>query len=319
MDLAQLSGIFTPILTPLGDGETVDEPSLRRLVDHLVAGGVQGIWAMGTTGEFACLHEDVRARAVEVVVDQAAGRVPVVANVGDGSTSLALRHAARAAAAGAHALASTPPYYFPHSPDEVAAHFRALKEAHPELPLLAYNIPQTVKVRMTLDGVLQLARDGVLSGIKDSQNDLQWFRSLVDRVREAGLSDRFRAFLGTRTLVDLAPAAGADGSIPANSNVAPEACVAAHRAAVEGDLEAARAAQAVATSFEDLSSVAAAGSANAATISTLKHVAHAWGLIGDPRVSRPLRPLAENEVVELRRRLAALPAPSGRRAPALPA
>ncbi|MGH7778144.1 MAG: dihydrodipicolinate synthase family protein, partial [Candidatus Dormibacterales bacterium] len=314
MDLARLSGIFTPLLTPLTSTEEVDEPSLRRLVDHVVAGGVQGVWAMGTTGEFGCLHEDVRARGIEVIVDQVRGRVPVVANVGDGSTSLALRHAARAAGAGASALASTPPHYFHHSADEVCSHFRGLKEAFPDLPLLAYNIPQTVKVRMTPEAVLELTREGVISGIKDSQNDLVWFRALVEAVRAEGLRGRFRAFLGTRALVDVAVAVGADGSIPANSNVAPEACAKAHREAVSGTWQAAREAQALATSFEDLSSVARSGSPNAATLSTLKNILHEWGVIADPRLARPLRPLAPEEVSELRRRLAGLPAPRGAQA-----
>ena len=103
----------------------------------------------------------------------------MIANIGDSSTGLALRHARHAVEAGADALALTPPHYYPHSMDEMLTHFRALKEAFPDLPLLIYNIPQTVKVKMSLATTLQLAREGTVQGIKDSQNDLRWFRVLV--------------------------------------------------------------------------------------------------------------------------------------------
>jgi 4-hydroxy-tetrahydrodipicolinate synthase len=103
--VATFQGIFCPMLTPLRHDETIDQASLRRLVDFLVDGGVHGIWAMGTTGEFALLPESERARAIVLTVEQVHGRVPVIANVGDSSTTLALRHARHAVAAGADALA----------------------------------------------------------------------------------------------------------------------------------------------------------------------------------------------------------------------
>ena len=86
MQPMRLKGIFVPMLTPLHADETVDEASLRRLVDFLVGAGVHGLWAMGTTGEFAALPESERARAVAATVERAAGRVPVIANIGDSST-----------------------------------------------------------------------------------------------------------------------------------------------------------------------------------------------------------------------------------------
>src|SRR5919199_490093 len=221
--LSSLHGIFVPIVTPLTPDERVDHMSLRRLIDFLIEGGVHGIWVMGTTGEFAAFPEEERAAAIETTVDHVAGRVPVIANVGDSSTGLALRHARHAARLGVDALALTPPHYYPHSMDEMLTHFRALKQAHPDLPLLIYNIPQTVKVKMTLPTTLQLAREGTVQGIKDSQNDLRWFRLLVQSIRADGLEDQFRLFLGTRILIDAAFVIGAHGAIPATSNVAPAA------------------------------------------------------------------------------------------------
>src|SRR5919202_732807 len=160
MELARLHGIFVPMVTPITDDERVDHASLHRLIDFLVEGGVHGIWVMGTTGEFAAFPEEERAAAIQTTVDQVAGRVPIIANVGDSSTGLALRHARRAVDAGADALALTPPHYYQHSMDEMLTHYRTVKQAFPDLPLLVYNIPQNVKVKMAVPTVLELAREG---------------------------------------------------------------------------------------------------------------------------------------------------------------
>ncbi len=295
------------MLTPLHADERVDEASLRRLVDFLVGAGVHGIWAMGTTGEFAALTEAERARGVAATVDQVGGRVPVIANIGDSSTMLALRHAGHAVEAGADALALTPPHYYPHSMDEMLTHFRALKAAFPDLPLLIYNIPQTVKVKMSLATTLQLAREGTVQGIKDSQNDLRWFRSLAHAIQADGLEDQFRLFLGTRILIDAAFVIGAHGAIPATSNVAPAAAAETWEAAVRGDFPLAGRAQAVVMGYEDLADVARGGSAEAASFASMKLTLREWGVIANARLTLPLRSFGDDEVVELRRRVQQLP------------
>jgi 4-hydroxy-tetrahydrodipicolinate synthase len=319
MDPTRLHGIFVPMVTPLTSDERVDHPSLRRLIDFLIEGGVHGIWVMGTTGEFAALPEEERARAVETTVDHVAGRVPVIANVGDSSTGLALRHARHAAAAGADALALTPPHYYPHSMDEMLTHFRTLKQAHPDLPLLVYNIPQTVKVKMTVATTLQLATEGTVHGIKDSQNDLRWFRQLAMGARGAGLGAGFRLFLGTRALIDAGVVINAHGAIPATANVAPAACAEAWEAAIRGDFATAARAQELVIDFEDLALIARGGSAEAAGYSSMKHTLREWGVIENASLTRPLREFTSDEVTQLRTRLATLPRGSERVAAAVPA
>ena len=314
MQPAQLGGIFVPMLTPLDADERVDETSLRRLVDFLVKAGVHGIWAMGTTGEFAGIAEAERARAIQATVEEVAGRVPVIANIGDSSTGLALRHARHAVEAGADALALTPPHYYPHSMDEMLTHFRAMKEAFPDLPLLVYNIPQTVKVKMSVATTLQLAREGTVQGIKDSQNDLRWFRMLAVAIRGDGLEDQFRLFLGTRILIDAALVIGAHGAIPATSNVAPAAAAEAWEAAVRGDFTESARAQEVVMRYEDMAGVARGGSPDAASYSSMKNILRDWGIIDGARLTRPLRDFTEDEVTELRRRLQTLPHGSQRAA-----
>lgn len=303
----RLRGIVPPILTPLTPDETVDTASLQRLTTFLLDNGVHGIWVMGTTGEFPCLDEEQRARAVAAVVEAVAGRVPVVANVSDCSTQLAIRHARRAAAAGADALAATPPYYYPHSMDEVVDHFRAIRAAV-DRPLLIYNIPQTVKVRMEVGTTVRLAEEGTCVGIKDSQNDLQWFRAVALQTRSR--APQFRLLIGTASLIDAAIQVGGHGAIPGIANVAVRECVAAYEAAARGDFAAAAQAQEAALRYEALGRIADGGSPNAAIFSALKHTLVRWGVIAHPTVARPLRPLTADEQRRLEALLATLPAPA---------
>jgi 4-hydroxy-tetrahydrodipicolinate synthase len=239
--------------------------------------------------------------------------------VGDSSTGLALRHARHAAAAGVDALALTPPHYYPHTMDEMLVHFRTVKQAHPDLPLLVYNIPQTVKVRMSVPTTLQLATEGTVHGIKDSQNDLRWFRQLAMGARAAGLGEKFRLFLGTRALIDAGAVISAHGAIPATANVAPSACAEAWEAAIRGDFATAGRAQELVIEFEDLALLARGGSAEAAGYSAMKHTLREWGVIENATLTRPLREFSADEVGELRRKLTGLPRGNRPLAAAVPA
>lgn len=299
-----LRGVLVPMLTPLLPDESADLPSVERLIDYLISSGVHGLWLLGTSGEFAGLAAAERRRVVECTLAHVAGRVPVVVNVGDGSTKLAIEHARHAVACGARRLALTPPHYYLHSMDEVVAHFESVKAAADVAELYVYNIPQTVKVRITVATVAQLAAAGVVEGIKDSQNDLQYLRQLISAVRERGLGGSFRTFAGTRSLIDVAAVLGADGVIPATANVAPAECVTAFEAAVAGDLAEARAAQERVLSFQALAGVAHGGSGNAADLTTMKEILRMRGVIAHSTVTAPLRSLDSGEVELLGKHLA---------------
>ena len=231
----------------------------------------------------------------------------LIVNIGDSSTQLALRHARNAVNAGAEALALTPPHYYPHSMDETLIHFRAFKEAFPSQHLFVYNIPQTVKVKMSLQTTLQLAREGTVQGIKDSQNDLRWFRNLAHTIREDAMEARFRMFLGTRILVDAARVIGAHGAIPATSNVAPAAAAETWEAAIRGDFNLAARAQEVVMGYEDLAEIARGGSTDAAGYSSMKNILKEWGVLQSARLTRPLRKFTSAEIEALREGLRGLP------------
>ncbi|MEV7232111.1 dihydrodipicolinate synthase family protein [Polymorphospora sp. NPDC051019] len=285
MTAIRLHGVIAPMVTPMHPDETVDETSARRLVRALLSAETDGLWLLGTSGEFAALDAAERTRLVEVVCDEVAGRVPVVVNVSQPGTALAIRTGRDAIRAGADALAATPPFYYPHSPMEIDGHYRALKDAHADVPLFAYNIPQNVRPALEAAGVVALAADGVLQGIKDSQNDLQWFRRVADRTREVVGPDGFTMLLGTRTLVDVAADVGAHGVVPAMANVAPSAC----RRAFFNPGDQTRADVDTISAYEQLTAHAVATSVNATAICAVKTALWHWGIIASPQVSAPLR------------------------------
>ena len=291
-DLSQYHGIYPPIVTPLTPDGEVDTESLTSLTNWLIAEGVHGIWACGTTGEFACFTADERERVIATVVEATAGRVPVIAGIGDGSTRLVIEHGKRAIRAGADAVAATPPYYYANSQDELLAFYRRIREKV-DAPLFIYNIPSTTKVKVEIPTVVTLAAEGTVTGSKDTQNDLDYARTLLMTIRERGA--QLRLFLGTRTLIDASVLIGAHGAIPAIANVVPRACVETYEAAVRGEWAVAAAAQERAVQANQFVKTSA-GSAAAAGMGGFKSALKAMGVIKHATLAEPLRtPTAEDE------------------------
>src|SRR4051794_4562728 len=291
MDLTRLHGIFPPILTPLHEDQRIDQESLAALVDYLIGEGVHGIWAMGTIGEFACFDPDEREAAIRTTVQAVRGRVPIIANIGDASTLLTLEHARRAARLGVDAIAATPPYYYPNNQDELDGYYRQIHEAI-DVPLLLYHIPQTVKVKVDPPFVRKLARDGVIVGLKDSQNDLEWFRRVLVDAQADGVD--LRCFLGTTGLIDVAVYAGGAGAIPGISNVTASACVGAYEAARAGDAAGALRHQARVMAAASLGGVVQGASNIGSNFASMKAVLVARGVIKTAACRAPFRaPTAE--------------------------
>ncbi len=303
--LSDYHGIFPPTVTPLDADERVDQASVRSLVNYVLDNGVHGIWVMGTTAEFPALNTAQREAAIGATIDAVAGRVPIIANISDGGTRMAIEHARIAQRLGADAISATPTYYFNHTQDEMLAHYRAIREAV-DLPLFVYNFPQMVKLRLEVSTVVTLAAEGTVAGIKDSQNDLQWFRALMTATREREIE--FRGFLGTRTLIDAGMVVGAHGAVPSVSNIAPRLVVDMYEAAARGDFARAGELQDIIIRYDNLSTAVVGGSLNASSIGMLKAVLVARGIIANGRTTLPLRPFRSEEIAAIGERLADLPA-----------
>src|SRR4051794_4504339 len=154
----RLEGIVPPVVTPLTDNECIDEAGLRRQVGRLLDGGVHGLYLLGSTGEQPALREAERRRTVEIAKEAVNGRVPLVVGTMAGSTSRAIDNIRAAEAAGADAVAVTPPHYYPsQGRAEQLAHYRACADAA-TVPVLIYNIPQTTKVMLAPETIVEIAQ-----------------------------------------------------------------------------------------------------------------------------------------------------------------
>ncbi|SFB83287.1 4-hydroxy-tetrahydrodipicolinate synthase [Halobiforma haloterrestris] len=213
-----LEGITCPLVTPMDADGDLDEDALADLVDHLLAGGIDGLFPCGTTGEFASLAPAERRRVVEIVVDRADGEVPVLAGAAATSVSETVDYVDEAADVGADAAVVVPPYFHPsNDPDGVRQFFDRVAD-ETSLPLLLYNIPACTGEPIPLEVVETLAERESCVGLKDSSGDLEYFLSARERTPE-----EFLLLQGYDALLVPALRTGGDGGINALSNVAPEA------------------------------------------------------------------------------------------------
>lgn len=238
-DLSRLSGVLVALATPLHRDGSVDEPGIRRLVDHVVAGGVHGVLALGSTGETASLDERARRHVLTSVVEAANARVPVLCGVAQPQLSSGAAEVKAAAELGADAALVAPPFYYPMSQPALMAFFRQLAEGSP-LPLMLYNIPQFTKVTAEPATVATLAREGVIQGIKDSSRDFEYFEGVCVATRDL---PSFRIFTGSDSMLLASLAMGGSGTICGAGNIAPAWVARIYDAYQRGDIAHAREAQ----------------------------------------------------------------------------
>jgi len=228
------SGSLVALVTPFTDGR-IDEPALRRMVDWHVEQGTHGLVPVGTTGESPTLDAGEHQRVVELVVEQAAGRIPVMAGAGSNNTREALEFDRHAAACGADAVLHVTAYYNRPSQRGILAHFEAL-DAQEGPPIFVYNIPARAIVDISVETMAQLAALGRVVGVKDATGDPA--RPTREGLR---IGEHFVRLSGEDANALAYNAAGGSGCISVTANVAPALCAGMQRACAAGDYrEAAR-------------------------------------------------------------------------------
>ena len=292
MPNSEIRGVIVPILTPLNPDETVDTGSLRRLVNYLIDNGVHGIWASGTTGEFAALPDKQRLITVETVVDEVAGRVPVIGNVSGGSTQLSINLALAVQEMGMDAVAVTPPYYYPNAQDELLDHYRYISDRS-GMPLWVYNIPQTVKTAVAPGTIATLAREGAVVGVKDSSGAGELLAELNVLCEQGDL--QLLRFLGTVFRVTTAGSVGVHGVIPGIANLVPNASARGWEAGEAGDAATVKECNAKLLIAGKIAALAKGGGPTAASFSGMKSALKIMGVLDSDTVTRPMRPLTEDE------------------------
>jgi len=230
-----IQGSLVAIVTPMHPDGRVDGPAFRRLIDWHVEQGTDAIVAVGTTGESATLDEQEHCDAIALAVQQAAGRIPVIAGTGANSTSEAIALTRCAQQAGADACLLVTPYYNKPTQEGLYQHHRAVAEAV-DIPQILYNVPGRTAVDMLPETAGRLAEVENIIGIKEATGNLE----RITRLREL-TSPGFAIYSGDDATAREAILLGADGDISVTANVAPAAMHAMCTAALAG--EGARAAE----------------------------------------------------------------------------
>jgi 4-hydroxy-tetrahydrodipicolinate synthase len=229
----RIKGSIPALITPMKDGE-VDEAAFRRFISWQIAEGSHGLVPAGTTGESATLTHDEHKRVVEICVEEAAGRVPVIAGTGSNSTAEAIELTAHAKSCGADAALSVVPYYNKPSQEGIYRHFATIAEAV-DIPILLYNVPGRTVVDVSVEVVARLSRIANIIGIKDATGNMA--RASRERVScETG----WRMISGEDATTLGYMAHGGHGCISVTANVAPKLCSEFQELCMKGDFAAAR-------------------------------------------------------------------------------
>lgn len=284
----QFAGVVPPVATPLLSDGSIDVASLERLVDTLVTEGVDGLFALGSTGETAYFTDEERVAILETIVRANAGRVPVIAGAIELTAHRVIETARRLVAAGADAIVTTAPIYAINSAVEIADHFRTIAAAI-EAPLWAYDIPARVHVKLPHDLLVQLGSEGVIAGVKDSSGDDVGFRRLLAANAAAG--SPLVLLTGHEMVVDAMALAGADGVVPGLGNVDAAGYVRLWSAAQRGDWAAAREEQERLNRLFEIVFQPVGRSADAAGVGAFKTAMVARGIIDTPTMAHPVQPL----------------------------
>ncbi len=231
------TGSFTALVTPFKGGKknTIDEEALRALVEFQIANGTNGLVPCGTTGESATLSYEEHNRVIDVTIETAAGRVPVIAGTGSNSTSETIMLTKHAAEAGADGALLISPYYNKPTQEGLIEHYRAVAREVP-FPLVVYNVPGRTGVNMLPETIGLLSRIENIEGVKEATGDLSQISDVIEMSRE-GFSVLSGDDLTTLPLLTM----GGSGVISVVSNLAPRDVSDMCALSREGRLEEARA------------------------------------------------------------------------------
>ncbi|MCG8510987.1 MAG: 4-hydroxy-tetrahydrodipicolinate synthase [Rhodospirillales bacterium] len=223
-------GSMPALITPFKDG-AVDEQAFRDFVEWQIQEGSEGLVPCGTTGESPTLSHDEHMRVTEMCIEQAKGRVPVIAGAGSNSTHEAIGLAKHAKSAGADAVLVVTPYYNKPTQEGLYQHYKAIHDAA-QIPIIIYNIPGRSVVDMTVDTMARLAELPHIVGVKDATNDLA--RPMLTRL---ACGTDFCILSGEDGTAVPLLAGGGHGCISVTANVAPRTCSDVHKAWRTGDIK----------------------------------------------------------------------------------
>lgn len=231
-----LHGIVPPIVTPLLDNNTLDLKGLSNLIEHVIKGGVHGIFILGTTGEAQSLSFDLRAKMIEETSKILKGRLPLLVGISDTSVADSVALAKIAKENGADAVVSAAPYYYATGQPELAEFYETLIPQLP-LPIYLYNMPSHTKVSFAPETIKRIAKDPKVIGFKDSSANGAYFQSVCYELKDR---KDFALFVGPEEMMAEVVLLGAAGGVNGGANMFPKLYVDLYNAAKENNLEKVR-------------------------------------------------------------------------------
>ena len=231
-----LRGIVPPLVTPLIDNDTIDDAGLERLIEHVIAGGVSGIFILGTTGEAQSISFELRYEMIKKTAHIVNKRVPLLVGISDTSLVDSVSLAKLAADFGADAVVSAPPYYFATAQPELAEYYEQLIPQL-ELPIYLYNMPTHTKVSFAPSTIRRIAENEKVIGFKDSSANGGYFQSVMHEMRDR---PEFSLFVGPEEMMAESVLMGAHGGVNGGANMFPKLYVALYNAAVAKDVDKVR-------------------------------------------------------------------------------
>ena len=293
-----LSGIIPPLVTPLLDNTTLDAVGLEKLIEHLLSGGVHGLFILGTTGEATSLNYTLRKELIKRTSEQVNHRVPVVVGITDTSLDGSLEIAEYAKSAGLDGVVIAPPYYVPMAQEEMREYLETLAPKLP-LPFLMYDMPSCTKMHMSVETIKKAKELGAI-GIKDSSGDMAYLFSLIQEFKE---SPDFAIIAGTELFLPDTILQGGHGAVAGGANLYPRLFVDLYNAAVDRDLDKiALLREKVMMIYNTIFSV---GKHNSRIIKGIKCALSVMGICND-YVALPLRKFRSEERIKIEQHIEVL-------------
>jgi 4-hydroxy-tetrahydrodipicolinate synthase len=295
---SRFQGVIPPVVTPRTAEGAIDVPSLENVTKHLLDGGVSGLFVLGSSGEVTHMTNTERDLVVQTVAGVNAGQVPVIVGAVEQTTNRVIEEAKRVIALGADSIVATSLYYAISNAQENNTHFRSIAAAV-DVPVFAYDVPVRTHFKLPTDLLVELGRDGVIAGVKDSSGDDVSFRQLLIAAKDI---PNFDIFTGHEVVVDGALLGGAQGVVPGLGNVDPAGYRRLFDAAQAGDWAQAAAEQDRLADVFEIVYTPKAGrmSGNAAGLGAFKTALQLMGIIKTNVMSAPMLSLDEDETKAIR-------------------
>lgn len=227
-----LKGIIPPMVTPLLENKDLDSAGLKKLIEHLLEGGVHGIFLLGTNGEGPSFGYGLRKQLITEACEIVNQRVPVLVGITDTSFEAALEIAQHSQKAGADAVVVAPPFYFPISQQEIVDYLEALAPLLP-LPFLVYNIPSCTKLNLSVATVKKAKELGAI-GVKDSSGDIDLLYAYIKEFKD---TPDFSVIVGDESFLSEAILNGGHGGVAGGANMFPKLFVELYEASLSNDVD----------------------------------------------------------------------------------